>query len=153
VQSLYLRTLILDLLNTGNLSKIQIEIADGWFSSWCGDYALDSEYSTRQHLFYVDLASESGMHLVRKDSHGDSMRYIRADGLKAQIEEVQAGLRHGRLYAGYGAGAVFPSRSTWPCSRSSRSSTTPSSRAARTASRSERTTRTARSTWRWASTS
>jgi hypothetical protein len=48
------------------------------------------------------------MHLIRKDSHGDSMRYIRADGLKAQIEEVQLGLRHGRLYAGYGAGAVFP---------------------------------------------
>lgn len=108
VQSLYLRTLLLDLLNTGNLSKIQIEIADGWFSSWCQDYALDSEYSSRQHLFYVDLASESGMHLMRKDSHGDSMRYVRADGLKAQIEEVQAGLRHGRLYAGYGAGAVFP---------------------------------------------
>ncbi len=108
VQSLYLRTLILDLLNTGNLSKIQIEIADGWFSSWCGDYALDTQYSTRQHLFYADLTSESGMHLMRKDSHGDSMRYVRADGLKAQIEEVQAGLRHGRLYAGYGAGAVFP---------------------------------------------
>lgn len=108
VQSLYLRTLLLDLLNTGNLSKIQIEIADGWFSSWCQDYALDTEYSSRQHLFYLDLASESGMHLMRKDSHGDSMRYVRADGLKAQIEEVQAGLRHGRLYAGYGAGAVFP---------------------------------------------
>ena len=108
VQSLYLRTLILDILNTGNLSKIQIEIADGWFSSWCNDYSLDVEYSTRNHLFFVDLASDSGMHLMRKDSHGDSMRYIRADGLKAQIEEVQLGLRHGRLYAGYGAGAVFP---------------------------------------------
>ncbi len=108
VQSLYLRTLILDLLNTGNLSKIQIEIADGWFSSWCGDYALDSEYSSRHHLFHVDLASETGMHLMRKDSHGDTVRYVRADGLKAQIEEVQAGLRHGRLYAGFGAGAVFP---------------------------------------------
>src|SRR5258706_9474641 len=108
VQSLYLRTLILDILNTGNLSKIQIEIADGWFSSWCNDYSLDSEYSTRNHLFYVDLASDSGMHLMRKDSHGESMRYIRTDGLKAQIEEVQLGLRHGRLYAGYGAGAVFP---------------------------------------------
>jgi hypothetical protein len=108
VQSLYLRTLILDLLNTGNLSKIQIEIADGWFSSWCNDYALDTEFSSRQHLFYVDLASESGLHIMRKDSHGDTLRYIRADGLKAQIEEVQAGLRHGRLYAGYGAGAVFP---------------------------------------------
>ena len=108
VQSLYLRTLVLDLLNTGNLSKIQIEIADGWFSSWCNDYALDTEFSSRQHLFYVDVASDSGMHLMRKDSHGDSMRYMRADSLKAQIEEVQAGLRHGRLYAGYGAGAVFP---------------------------------------------
>ena len=108
VQSLYLRTLILDLLNTGSLTKIQIEIADGWFSSWCNDYSLDSEYSSRQHLFYVDVASDSGMHLMRKDSHGDSVRYMRADSLKAQIEEVQAGLRHGRLYAGHGAGAVFP---------------------------------------------
>jgi hypothetical protein len=108
VQSLYLRTLILDLLNTGNLTKVQIEIADGWFSSWCNDYALDTEYSTRNHLFYVDLASDTGMHLMRKDSYGDSMRYVRAEGLKAQIEEVQAGLRHGRLFAGHGAGAVFP---------------------------------------------
>lgn len=108
VQSLYLRTLILDILNTGNLSKIQIEIADGWFSSWCNDYSLDTEYSTRNHLFFVDLASDSGMHLMRKDSHGESVRYVRVDGLKAQIEEVQLGLRHGRLYAGYGAGAVFP---------------------------------------------
>jgi hypothetical protein len=108
VQSLYLRTLILDTLNTGNLTKVQTEIADGWFSSWCNDYALEAEYSTRNHLFYVDLASDSGMHLMRKDSYGETMRYVRAEGLKAQIEEVQAGLRHGRLYAGYGAGAVFP---------------------------------------------
>jgi hypothetical protein len=108
VQSLYLRTLLLDLLNSGNLSKIQIEIADGWLSSWCNDYGLDTEYSSRQHLFCVDVASDSGMHLMRRDSHGESMRYMRADGLKTQIEEVQAGLRHGRLHAGYGAGAVFP---------------------------------------------
>ncbi|HSS28066.1 MAG TPA: hypothetical protein VLL50_08925 [Usitatibacter sp.] len=108
VQSLYLRTLILEVLNTGSLSKVQTEIADGWFSSWCADYALDTEYSTRNHTFFVDLASDAGMRLMRKDSHGDSMRYVRLDGLKAQIEEVQGGLRHGRLYAGYGAGAVFP---------------------------------------------
>jgi len=108
VQALYLRTLILDLLNTGSLSKIQVEIADGWFSTWCNDYSLETEYSSRRHLFYVDLASDSGMHLMRKDSHGDTVRYMRADSLKAQIDEVQAGLRHGRLFAGYGAGAVFP---------------------------------------------
>jgi len=108
VQSLYLRTLLLDLLNTGNLTKVQIEIADGWFASWCRDYALDAEYSSRQHLFYVDLASESGLHIMRKDSVGETVRYVRADNLKAQIEEVQGGLRHGRLFSGHGAGAVFP---------------------------------------------
>src|SRR3954465_13774581 len=48
------------------------------------------------------------MHAMWQDSHGGSLRYVRTDGLKAQIEEVQAGLRHGRLFAGYGAGAVFP---------------------------------------------
>ena len=108
VQSLYLRTMLLDLLDIGHLSKVQVEIADGWFSSWCSDYALEAEYSSRQHLFFVDLQADAGMGLVRRDSHGDSMRYLRAEGLKAQIEEVQAGLRHGRLYAGYGAGALFP---------------------------------------------
>jgi hypothetical protein len=108
VQALYLRTLILDMLNTGNLSRMQFEIADGWFSAWCNDYSLDTEFSSRQHVFYVDLASDSGMHLMRRDSHGESMRYVRAENLKAQMEEVQAGLRQGRPYGGHGGGALFP---------------------------------------------
>lgn len=108
VQSLYLRTLVLDLLNAGSLPRAQVEIADGWFSAWCGEYSLDADYSSRSHLFFVDLASERGLHLMRKDSHGDTVRYVRAEGLKAQLEEVQAGLRHGRLFAGHGAGAVLP---------------------------------------------
>ncbi len=108
VQSLYLRTLLLDLLNAGNLSRLQIEIADGWLASWCGDYSLDTAYSPRHHLFCVDLASESGLHLMRQEVQGGSMRYVRAEALKAQIDEVQAGLRRGQLFAGHGAGAVFP---------------------------------------------
>ena len=108
VQALYLRALILDLLNTGSLSRVQIEIADGWFSAWCGEYSLDTEYSTRQHLFFVDLAADAGLRIMRRDSHGETMRYVRIDALRSQVEEVQAGLRQGRLYAGHGAGAVFP---------------------------------------------
>ena len=108
VQSLYLRTLVLDLLNAGNLSRAQIEIADGWFSSWCQEYSLDTEFVPGKHLFYVDLDSPGGMRLLRGDTPGDSARYLGADALKAQIEDVQSGLRHGRLYAGYGSGALFP---------------------------------------------
>lgn len=108
VQSLYLRTLILDLLNNGNLSKLQVEIADGWLSAWCADYSLDAQYSSRHHLFFVDFASDSGMHPMGRDGHGGSMRYVRIEGFKEQIEEVRAGLRHGQLFAGHGAGAGFP---------------------------------------------
>jgi hypothetical protein len=108
VQSLYLRTLILDLLNTGSLTKSQIEIADGWFAAWCGDYDLENEPTAGRHLFCVDLESEAGLQILRTDSHGTAMRYVRADVLKMQIEELQAGLRQGRLFAGHGAGAVFP---------------------------------------------
>ncbi|HET7731412.1 MAG TPA: hypothetical protein VFK48_15390 [Usitatibacter sp.] len=108
VQSLYLRTLLLDLLNSGNLSRLQVEIADGWFSAWCAAYSLDAGHSPRHHVFVVDLASDSGMQLVGRGGRGASPRYVRIDGLQAQIEEVRTGLRHGRLFAGHGAGALFP---------------------------------------------
>lgn len=108
VQSLYLRTLILDMLHNGHLSRVQLEIADGWFASWCRDYSLDHEYSSRQHLFHVDVTADAGLQIIRKDAHGDTIRYVRADALRSQIEDVQAGLRHGRLFAGFGAGGVFP---------------------------------------------
>jgi len=107
-QSLYLRTLVLDLLNSGNLPRVQTEIADGWFSSWCQDYVLESEYAPGQHHFYVDLDASSGMRVLRAEPQGAAVRFVRADGIKHQIEEVQAGLRHGKLFAGYGAGALFP---------------------------------------------
>jgi len=146
VQTLYIRTLVLDILHTGSLSKVQTEIADGWFSSWCKDYALDVEYSSRGHLFFVDLASASGLQLVQRDSHGDTLRYLRADGLKAQIDEVQAGVRAVPMRA---TAREHSSRwrSTPRSSRSSRSSITRSSPAARIASRSARISRTARWTW------
>ena len=106
VQALYLRTLLLDMLNTGSLSRAQIEIADNWLAAWCNEYALDTEYSSRHHLFCVDVASDSGLHLVRRDRHGTALRYVRADNLKAQVDEVQAALRQGNLQGT--AAAAFP---------------------------------------------
>lgn len=110
VQSLYLRALLLDLVNTGSVSKPQIEIADTWLSSWCADYSLDSRYAPRQHILYVDLASDSGLALVRRDREGEALRYLRADTLRAQIEEARTALRQGRVAASYGHArvAAFP---------------------------------------------
>ena len=108
VESLYLHTLVMDLLNAGNLSRVQIEIADGWFSSWCQEYSLESAFVPGRLLFYVDFDSTEGMRLLRGETPGASARSLQAEKLKAQIEDVQAGLRNGKLYAGSGAGALFP---------------------------------------------
>jgi hypothetical protein len=108
VQSIYLRTLVLDMLNAGNLSRVQIEIADGWFAEWCREYALESEYVPGRHLFCLDLESAAGMRLIRGEPPGGAVRYLQAGALAAQIEEVRDSLRNGQPFAGWGAGAIFP---------------------------------------------
>jgi hypothetical protein len=108
VRSLYLRALLLGLLNSGNLSRVQIEIADGWLASWCMDYALERSRPPNPPFVGVDLASDSGMRLGHQEMHGEGIRYLRAGALRSQIQDVQSDLRHGRLQAACGAGGTFP---------------------------------------------
>lgn len=108
IQALYLRALVLDIFNPGSLTAAQIEIAEAWLSAWCLDYALDTEYVPRSHLIYVDLAEHAGFHLVTPTVQGDTIRYLRADALQAQIEQAKTELRLGRQYTGLGSGIEFP---------------------------------------------
>jgi cyclic-di-GMP-binding protein len=108
VEALYLRALMLDVINAGSLSIAQIEIAEGWLSEWCADYALEAQYSPRSHLIYVDLAEHSGFHVMVPGVQGDTIRYLRADALGTQIEDVKNELRSGRLYSGRGGTSDFP---------------------------------------------
>jgi cyclic-di-GMP-binding protein len=108
IQALYLRALVMDIFNPGSLTAAQIEIAEGWLSAWCLDYALETQYSSRSHLIYVDLAEHAGFHVVTPGVQGDTVRYLRADAMKAQIEEAKTELRLGKQYTGLGAGMEFP---------------------------------------------
>ena len=108
VEALYVRALLFEMLNTGSLSKVQMEIADGWLASWCGEYALDARAEPGRHFLAVDLASESGMQPLARREAGADPRFLRAGALGAQIEAMKAELRHGRVHCETGAGAVFP---------------------------------------------
>jgi hypothetical protein len=108
VQSLYLRTLALELLDAGSLTASQLEIADGWFFAWCADFHLDTEYTSRQHIFCVDTVADAGLELIHKVGHGETVRYLEAESLKARLAQMQATLRDGHLYAATGSGASFP---------------------------------------------
>lgn len=107
VLSLYLRALMLDVLNTGSLTMPQIEIADGWLAEWTPDYALDENYSPRAHALVVDLDLMAGLQLVTGNAAKPSYRYVRVDGLKEQVESVRSQLRTGNPYLGRGAENSF----------------------------------------------
>lgn len=108
VLSLYLRALMLEVLNTGSLSMPQIEVADGWLAEWTPDYALDESYSPRLHALFVDLDAMAGMQLVTGNKVHPGYRYVRVEGLKQQLEAVRAELRIGNPYQGRGAPNHFP---------------------------------------------
>jgi hypothetical protein len=109
VQSLYLRALLMDVLNTGGLTMPQIEIADGWLAEWTPDYALDANYSPRSHALFVDLGAMAGLQLVTGAVAAESThRYMRVDGLKEQVEVVRSALRAGHAYLGRGTQTGFP---------------------------------------------
>lgn len=108
IQTLYLRALVLDIINPGSLSAAQIEIAEGWLSEWCSDYSLEAQYSPRSHWIYVDLAEHSGFHIVTPGLQPETIRYLRADSLRTQIEDVKNELRNGRRYSGRASEYDFP---------------------------------------------
>ncbi|HUI99507.1 MAG TPA: hypothetical protein VLY46_04685 [Usitatibacter sp.] len=108
VEALYLRALLFDMLNTGSLTKAQMEIADGWLAAWCRDYSLDAQAVAGRHFLTVDLAAEAGMEPLARGGPGANPRYLRADPIGAQIDATKAELRHGRVHCETGAGAVFP---------------------------------------------
>ncbi|MEP7154273.1 MAG: hypothetical protein ABI905_00765 [Betaproteobacteria bacterium] len=105
--SLYLRALMLEVLNTGSLSMAQIEIADGWLAEWTPDYALDEIYNPRAHALFVDFDLMAGMQLVTGNNVKPSYRYVRVEGLKEQVEMVRTQLRTGNPYHGRGAANKF----------------------------------------------
>ena len=108
LQALYLRPLLVDVLNTGSLSTAQIEIVDAWLADWTTDYSLDTDYSPDRHALFVDLDAPSGMRLAADAADGSTRRYLRIDSLKRQIDSVRAEMRAGRSFHGRGVPDEFP---------------------------------------------
>jgi hypothetical protein len=110
VQALYLRALLLDVLNTGSLSMPQIEIADGWLAEWTLSYQLDPTYSPAAHSLFVDLDASMGIQLVTGNTAWPSYRYLKMERLRDQAEVVRSELRVGRPYHGHTSSSEFPVR-------------------------------------------
>ncbi len=108
IRSLYLRSVLLDVLNTGSLTMPQIEIADSWLSEWTPMYQLDTEFIQGTHSLFVDLDASSGIQLITGNAAWPSYRYLKMDRLRDQVEVVRSELRVGRPYHGHSVSNVFP---------------------------------------------
>lgn len=106
-QALYIRALLLDVLNTGSLTTEQVEIADGWLAEWTSKYSFENSYLPNAHSLFVDLQMPAGLQLITGRSAGNHYRYLRQDALKNQVEAVRSELRAGRTYQGRGAPYAF----------------------------------------------
>jgi hypothetical protein len=105
VTSLYIRALLLDVLNTGNLDMAQIEIADGWLAAWTSQYQFSSQLDTAR--LYVDFASYKGLQQVLSNVAPPPCRYLNLTPLTAQLDMVRDAMRLGKPYQGRGIPNLF----------------------------------------------
>jgi hypothetical protein len=88
-------TLMLDLVSTTNLSRVELEIADAWLKHWAPHYTLDAQFDAARHRLGVQLDTMSGLQLAVPEG-GSSWRYLDATAQSAQIAELHQSLRVGR---------------------------------------------------------
>jgi hypothetical protein len=107
IASLYIRALLLDVLNTGNLNMPQIEIADGWLAAWTSQYQLVNHADIANGRLYVDFKSSKGLQRVIRDINPAPCCYLSLAPLAAQIDMVRERLRLGLPYQGRGIPNLF----------------------------------------------
>jgi hypothetical protein len=100
MRSRYIRTLLLDLLNTHNLSAVQNEIADAWLAQWCGTYTLEPRFSADRHRLLVDLEGSAGLELASEPRAGEGVRFVSMPQIGSQLTQLHESLRSGKIYGG-----------------------------------------------------
>ncbi|MGB8339102.1 MAG: hypothetical protein WCD07_06035 [Burkholderiales bacterium] len=97
VSNVYMRTLFLDMFNTGNLTPQQISIADKRLQDWCGEMRLERDYVNGKHQHYVNTAEPSGLHKISgiEPLQMPSMRYLDTGRLGTHIAHAKMAIRDG----------------------------------------------------------
>ncbi len=102
VAQLYLRALMLGVLNSGSLLPRQIDLVDRWLAEFARDMVLEKDFKPARHTFYVDLADARGARRVRRVEPGDTHRYWDTFTLKEHIDRIRADLVKGEMPAKLG---------------------------------------------------
>jgi hypothetical protein len=102
VAHLFLRALMLDVLNTGSLLPRQIELVDQWLGMFARDLVLEKDFKPARHTYFVDLSEPRGARRVRRVEPAPSKRYWDTFTLKEHIDGVRQQLVAGAMPAKLG---------------------------------------------------
>src|ERR1043166_8179749 len=98
---LYVQSLLLGMLNAGNLTPAQIELAHRWVTAFVRGVRMDSKPNSDQYVFHVRLDSDHGAEVtaVAADATG-KLRFVDIEPICTRLVESREELRHGRIDLG-----------------------------------------------------
>ncbi|PKO46909.1 MAG: hypothetical protein CVU29_04165 [Betaproteobacteria bacterium HGW-Betaproteobacteria-22] len=82
----YVYACMLGTLENLSLKCQQIELASKLLTAWTSKISIDKTYDERQHLFYVDTASNKPAKRIRNLKLEDTFRYWNFDSVNSKIE-------------------------------------------------------------------
>ena len=91
----YLKLLLLETINSGNLLPRQIDLIDSWLNKWTQGVTLERQYNPERHLYVVNLTEAEGLSRSGDEMVGDMCRYISMQSILAQISQVIKALEQG----------------------------------------------------------
>jgi hypothetical protein len=105
LESLFLRTLILDRFAGGNLSRPQSEVLDAWLWEWMPDIKATSAWPG-EAAFRADLDGKGGLRRGRRMDDGPAL-YLATAPLEAKRRSVVKEFHSGRIVPSLGVAADF----------------------------------------------
>src|SRR5262249_13155856 len=105
---LWLQTLMLATLSSGNLSPRQLDRAEEWLESWCTKLTLDRVYDSTHHLYWVDASEERGPQRIAGPVTAADPQYLNTKRLHQEIAGARTGIVENSLTASTGWYAENP---------------------------------------------
>ncbi len=106
--ALYVRTVMLDTLRSGNFLPTQIETADHWLTSWSVQNTPEPRYIPEKHFFATNLNFAGGARRAHASRSNEDNRYLQTEYLAIEIARAKDRLREGEIQFALGFIAKQP---------------------------------------------
>lgn len=95
----YVEALMLDTLNRTNMTKLQIEMVNGWLGNWLKAISISRTYDEQRFLFFTDVQEDRAGRRIRNFKPTPGCLYWDTDPMMLKIQHIRKGLEQGKSAA------------------------------------------------------